>query len=225
MKMRRVTPVVAMVVAGLLIGPGVVTAGAAGGPLAPASPNTYKELSAKWWQWAASTPGTADGPFGNGNVDCGVNQPKGNTWLLEASAPAADRSCAIPAGTRLFFPVVNLECSSLEADPFFGGSVAERQACVQKEAFTLVPLLAELDGTALVSDFTAGTVISPNFPINAVAGNVFGIPEGRGFSVSKGTWLLLAPLSSGCHELHFAGSVPAFQVTFEATYHLNCPPT
>ena len=216
MRITRTSAAVAIAIAATFLNTGIATSTAASGPLAPAHPATYKQLSAKWWQWAASTPFREDGPFGQRGTDCGQNQPNGHTWFLAGSfaLDPAVRSCNIPAGTRLFFPVATVECSSLEGGtPFFGGTVAERRACVEQELFAFVPLFAELDGEAIVPDLNAYTVVSPNFPLVAVADNPAGIPAGRGFAVSKGIWLLLAPLSPGEHTLHFAGQFtdPAFE--------------
>ncbi len=180
------TAAVAIALAAIFLNPGSATSSAASGPLARA-PATYKQLAAKWWKWAASTPFSEDGPFGERGTDCGQNQPNGNTWFLAGSfGDPADRSCDIPAGTRLFFPVVTVECSSLEPAPFFGGTVAERRACVEQELFAFVPLFAELDGEAVVPDLNAYTVVSPNFPLVAVADNPAIIPEGRGFAREQG---------------------------------------
>jgi hypothetical protein len=222
MKITRTSAAVAVALAALFVDPGNANAGRLASPLAPASSASYKELSAKWWQWAASMEFSEDGPFGQSGTDCGQNQPNGNTWFLAGSVgDPAERTCEIPAGKRLFFPVVNVECSSLEPAPFFGGTVAERRACVQQDDFAFAPLFAELDGEPIVPDLDAFTFVSPNFPMVAVGGNPFGIPPGSGFSVSRGVWLLLAPLSPGEHTLHFAGTFPAFGFTPEATFHLT----
>jgi hypothetical protein len=222
---RRAAAVVVALTA-VFLSPRIAMAGDATTEVAPLDVAAYAQLSAKWWQWAASTPFSEDGPFGTLDTDCGENQPNGNTWFLAGSfGPAADRTCAIPAGTRLFFPVVNVECSSLEeGTDFFGGTVAERRACVEQPLFAFEPLFATLDSAPIVPDLTAYTIVSPNFPITAVDGNPAGIPAGRGFAVSRGVWLLLEPLSPGTHELHFAGRLldPAFGgFTPEATYHLT----
>jgi hypothetical protein len=123
----------------------------------------------------------------------------------------------------LFIPVINLECSSLEAPPFFGATVGDRRACLQNPELAFTPLVAELDGTRIVGDFGPYTVTSPNFRLVAVAGNPL-IPPGTGFSVSAGTWLLLAPLSPGVHTLHVVGAVPAFDFVSTATYELTVEP-
>ncbi len=61
-----------------------------------------------------------------GNVDCGVGQ-QGHVWFLTGTfneSGVVSRTCRIPAGTALFFPVLNVECSTLEAPPFFGADAA-----------------------------------------------------------------------------------------------------
>lgn len=69
---------------------------------------TLAEWSALWWQWMVSIP-VADNPqMAQGEVDCGVGQ-QGPVWFL-AGAPSgvtAQRSCTVPRGKALFFPVFN----------------------------------------------------------------------------------------------------------------------
>jgi len=213
-------------VVALFVGSTAVSAWGEGGVLAPSNPASYQELSAKWWQWAASTVSGDTGPFGSGEVRCGENQPTDKTWFLAGTFSAsAARSCDIPAGTQLFLPIINVECSSLESAPFFGATVAARRACVEQDLFSIGPasLKAELDGHDIVSDhnYRPFTVESPNFPLVALDGNAAGIPPGRGFSVSRGVWLLLAPLSRGEHTLHFEGAFPNVPFAASATYELR----
>jgi hypothetical protein len=207
MKITRTAAAVAAAPTAVFMNTSIAMSGGTSSPLAPADSASDKELSAKWWQWAASTPFSEVGPFGQFGTDCGENQPNGNTWFLAGSfGDPAERSCEIPAGTRLFFPVVNVECSSLETGtPFFGGTVAERGACVQQALFAFEPPFAELDGEPIVSDLDAFTVTSPNFPTAAAPDNAAFIPAGRGVALSRGVWLL-PPLGPGDHELHFGAA-------------------
>jgi len=223
MSMPRHPVVTAIVAAVLAVGSGAASAHSDDSVLAPASPAEYQELSARWWQWAASTPFSAQGPFGQAGTDCSQSQPAGHTWFLAGQFTdlPAERTCTIPAGTLLFLPLINVECSSLEGPPFQGDTPAQRRACVQKADFDMIPLAAELDGEPITAHLPTRTVISPDFRIRAVDGNPASIPTGSGFSTSKGIWLLLAPLSPGKHLLHFAGAIPAFNFAPEATYHLT----
>jgi hypothetical protein len=127
----------------------------------------------------------------------------------------------IPAGKRLLLPIINVECSSLEAAPFRGVTVAARRACVEHPLFAFSDLAATLDGQPIVPDLADFEVTSPNFPIVAVPNNPAIIPPGSGFSVSKGVWLLLAPLSPGVHEISFTGNFAGLNFRPTATYHLT----
>lgn len=200
------------------------TASPGSSALAPVNPAAYKELSAKWWQWAASLPPTVGGPFDQGSINCGENQPAGNVYFLAGvtSGPVV-RTCEIPAGKRLFLPVINVECSDLEDDPFFGGTPAERRACVENPLFTPSELVATLDGQSIVPDLQDFEVVSTNFPFTPVAGNPFGIFPGSGSSVSRGVWLLLAPLSPGEHTIVFSGFFAKFPFRTTETYHITIP--
>ena len=64
-----------------------------------AHPNgaSYAEWSARWWQWAFGTAGTPGGPFDEGSIDCGADQPEdtcGSSPVRSTSA-AANRVAAL----------------------------------------------------------------------------------------------------------------------------------
>jgi hypothetical protein len=195
--------------------------------VAPPDVPSYKELSAKWWQWAASTAKSEDGPFSAKGPNCGENQPNGKVFFLagQFTSETTEKVCEVPRNKWLFLPVINVECSSNEVGTiWYGGTVAERRDCVNQYDFAPVysTLYAELDDGSIVpqDQLKNYLVTSPNFPINAVSENAAWIPEGKGFSVSKGVWLLLAPLSPGEHIITFGGeNVGGFSTA--ATYTIT----
>lgn len=75
---------------------------------------TYGEWSAAWEQWADSIPVANHPLFDNG--DCSVGQ-SGNVWFLGGKFCANNatncgynnvvRSCSLPAGKALYFPIFN----------------------------------------------------------------------------------------------------------------------
>ena len=91
---------------------------------------TVRELSAAWWQWALSIPASVN-PLGDptGSL-CGVGQ-HGKVWFLGGTLDGspANRSCKVPAGTAIFFPVINAECSVIEDQTL--QNKAELQACAK----------------------------------------------------------------------------------------------
>ena len=65
------------------------------------------ELSAQWWQWLLSNPEKDNPNLDISGDDCMVGQ-RGSIWFLAGTfGGAASRTCSIPQGTTLFFPVVN----------------------------------------------------------------------------------------------------------------------
>src|SRR5215813_2675062 len=67
------------------------------------------ELSAEWWQWALSIPTSVNPLTDTTGADCMVGQ-RGAAWFLAGvffTGGTVTRTCSIPQGTRLFFPVIN----------------------------------------------------------------------------------------------------------------------
>src|SRR5436309_2476440 len=102
--------------------------------------NTYDVLSVEWWLWFFMEP-TPDNPVAG--APCSNGQ-SGNVWFLLGGPPAVD--CTIPAGTALFFPIVNTECSSLEPFPFHGDTPQQRQDCAKAWIDNVTDLAATIDG-------------------------------------------------------------------------------
>jgi hypothetical protein len=180
---------------------------------------TYAEWSARWWQWAVSMP-LDHNPL-NDTADCSTAQ-LGKVWFLGgAFGPDAKpiRECNVPVGKALFFPIVDVDCSSLELPPFFGGTPEERRACVRAMVDTVFDLAAEIDGVS--QDLTNYRATSPDFHFVVPDNNVLFVPAGSGDMAADGYYLLLAPLSKGQHTIHFKGTfgTPSFSV--EETYHLT----
>jgi hypothetical protein len=190
---------------------------------------TYAQWSVAWWQWVFDTRFDA-GPFGDGPVDCSVNQPNPNVLFLAGpfnSSGTIDRTCTetLTTSTYIFLPVVNAECSNIEGAPFFGADAAARRACAT--GFKLNALRASVDGKPVtqLKDFT---VTSDDFAFTAIADNP-GIadvnpahtPPWTGSSTSSGVWLMLEPLAPGDHTIQFQGKFPLFKYTLDVTYHVT----
>jgi hypothetical protein len=66
---------------------------------------TYEQLTAEWWQWLTAIP-AATSP--NADGDCSQNQ-SGDVFFLGGNFGGSSvRSCTIPEGKGLFFPVLNV---------------------------------------------------------------------------------------------------------------------
>lgn len=197
---------------------------------------TLGEWAAEWWQWAFSIPMTIHPLFDK--TDCSTGQ-SGPVWFLGGSfvSNTAVRSCTIPAGTFLFFPILNGEDSSLEesngdgcSDPTFGGdTIVGVRRCAESYE-NGVTVTAEIDGVSVRDIAERYRVQSPAYSFTLPADNVLKAttssthhyPKGTYFpSVNDGYYLMLAPLSPGFHLIHFHGiGSPGSGFTLDVTYHL-----
>ncbi len=180
---------------------------------------TYAEWSALWWQYYLELP-AAENPIADpSGTQCHVGYVE-QVGLLFGSLNTVH--CTIPAGTMLFTPASLVECSTLEAPPFYGGNEAELRACARSFRFT--DLHAALDGVA-IRNMEYYLVESPVFEFTTPEDNIFGIPSGAtGQAVSYGAFLMLKPLPVGEHTLTIGGTTSIFDFTGEITYHITVVP-
>jgi len=199
---------------------------------------TYGGWSNAWWQWALSIPASVNPLFDTTGANCGEGQ-SGPVWFLAGTTggPPVTRSCTVPAGKALFFPIVNFVNNNLGIP---GSTVCP------PTTFTVDQLHQQLDGliksvttleaqvdTVSIQDiqsYRAGTdnstfsitLPSDNF-FSKITGGACPIPAGTyEEQVSDGYYLMLAPLKPGTHTIHFIGATsPPSPFTTEVTYNLT----
>ena len=139
-------------------------------------------MATDWWLWVLGTTKETGGPFDEGAVHCAVHQP--NPGVLFLAAPfnmssTVERVCTDPvdAGTQIFFPVITVECSDKEADPFFGASADDRRLCVENKLFNPSKLRVKVDGRSLAVSGRKYEFIPPDFAFDSVEGNPTGLQE------------------------------------------------
>ena len=190
---------------------------------------SYSEWSARWWQWFFSLPLDKSPLFGT--ADCRVGQ-SGNVWFL-GGGPNPRPACTVPAGTALFFPIINTECSTLPGDNSGDTTEGGLRSCASSLAnlVDVNSLSATLDGVP-ITDLSHHRVHSPLFafgPLPGPSDNNLGYyftgnltPAGTvGLSVGDGFYLMLRPLPPGHHVLHFHGEIPTFSYVVDMTYQLT----
>jgi hypothetical protein len=180
----------------------------------PAVAPPRASLTALWWKAYVSIPASEDPAS---RCDLGVDKV---VFLNGTTGGSVSRSCALPAGTTILVPLINIECSSLEDPPFFGATAPERRACAKGFADGFTDLVLEIDGVA-VGDLTRLRVPSAPFAFSPVEGNMFAIPAGTGGSASDGYWALIGPLAPGTYHVHFGGSYPPGAFSTDTTYTLT----
>jgi hypothetical protein len=190
---------------------------------------TAGDLAAAWWQWALSKPADVNPLFGGdpdySQAQCNgepVTATQGDIWFLAGSGTGepVERTCSMPAGTRLFFPVVDY--AWVFTDP---ETDTDKQARKATQAFM----------TSLLSDpgFRKSMVVTVDgkevhrivrgkshfFAVQLPENNVFGEPAGTYRAFADGFWVTLPPLSEGEHTIHWEMTSSAFSQ--DVTYHLT----
>ena len=202
---------------------------------ARADSDSHKRLSAEWWQWALSIP-VADNPLLDTNGDkCMVGQ-RGEHWFLAGSfnGGAVARTCSVPEGAKVFFPVIN----SINLDvPNVCGQGPERIPVADLRAASAAfiagasNVAAELDGVPVEH---IRRIKSPVFAAAFAEDNLFdapcaslgGVPAGI-YSpvVDDGLYVRLKPMKAGRHTLHFHAENVSQGFVLDVTYTLNVVPS
>ena len=199
---------------------------------------SYQEWSAKWWQWSLEQstnhlelvggPGICNGPASQVQFLAGVYLPGPGGVSIET------RKVNIPAGTPLFFPILS-SWDDNSGCPTFTTFTADELAAQVAGMWSSVTLTSwTIDGVAVpgLSDpaTTAYLVATPAFSYttaqkdNVLAG-LFGdtcIDGGTTIypAVAEGVYLMLSPLKSGKHTIHFIGQVGPYlneNITYDIT--------
>ncbi|MCX5195044.1 hypothetical protein OOK31_14220 [Streptomyces sp. NBC_00249] len=148
-------------------------------------------LAARWWKWALSAPADQSPVADTTGAYAGRRQPQDVWFLAGTYGGRVVRRCSIPAGRRLFFPVLNTQRMVV---PFV----------TKPWRMEITRASAALNSSPLdVSEFA-----SPVFQI-------MGIPR-----VAWGLWCALDPLPPGQFVLEIdASAANGFWV--DTTYHLT----
>jgi hypothetical protein len=172
---------------------------------------TYGEWTAMWWQWVLTIP-TKDNPVVDENGEkCAVGQNNLDVWFLAGTGGGeVARTCTIPSGKAIFFPVLNVECDYLS--DLAHKTEADLRKCAKDDQDKATNLQATIDGVA-IPDLNMYRVQSPLFNLTIPKDNAMGIPPGSTQAISDGFWVLLKPLPVGKHEIHFSGSLVDFTTT------------
>jgi hypothetical protein len=212
----------AFITALALLVPLLMSQSAAAAPGSPSEGASLSELTARWWQWDLAIPVPANPSFDMPGANCDIQQSARAFFLAGSAAfEPVTRTCSLPSDTPILVPLINVECSDVEAPPFFGATVRERRDCaraiiddVGRDTLVLV-----VDGRSLASEIER--VQSTPFRFSMPADqNILGLPGVTGGrAASDGYWALLPGLAEGQYTLHFEAKY--FEVAQDVTYVLN----
>jgi hypothetical protein len=200
-------------------------------PARPALADDLRELSAEWWQWAFSIPGPDNPLLDTTAAECVVGQ-RGPVWFLAGDLglePGQPRTCTVPEGKPLFFPVIT---SGQFDSPNLCGQDANSLSVADMRANNAAFVDGATNMRVLVDGVRAGRlerVRSRVFDVALPADNVFvelGItPCPTGIyspTVADGFYVLLEPLDVGTHTLVVHAESGAF--VFDVTRILTVAP-
>ena len=190
------------------------------------------ELAADWWQWALSEPTATNPLVGSyeGGPQCDgrpLGDVPGKKWFLAGSfdGSAVERTCTMPVGTQLFFPVGNVVF--LITEPGETEEIARDYVNDFMDAVLADPefsMVVTVDGREVKSKRIV-RADSPLFTATLPEDNLFsaccGLPAGEYDAVADGLWAALPPLPPGEHTIHFEISAPSLGFSQDNTYHLT----
>lgn len=192
----------------------------------------YPEWAATWWKWVLeNTNSHFYKPDGDpSQVQC-VEIEK-NVWLLfgtfSQSGAHVERSCTVPTGSALVFPLINVSYSAWPDDPPETRTEPAVRAMVAgiKDS---VQIVATIDGTSVeapLNYFETSTLFAVTAP--AELANPYGRPAGEVWepSVDAGYYLFLHPLTPGQHTIAWVATRndPAGQIAQDVLYTVIVKP-
>lgn len=189
---------------------------------------SYAEWSARWWKWALELPPVANHPFNDDpGFDVTMGQ-SGEVWFLAAPFGTVVRTCTIPADKALFVAIINAEASDLEG---LGNNEADQITNAHYLASHIITaaLNFTVDGNVIDNISSSYLFVSPQFSFVAPTPWYFGATGGNGTAVGDGYYVMVKPLSSGQHTIHFGGEFLFtlandgfdLDLPLDMTYHLT----
>jgi hypothetical protein len=188
---------------------------------------TYGEWATLWWKWAIETPASINAVIDPTGARCAVNQRK-DVWFLASNfnGGTISRSCSVPKGTALFFPIVNDFYGAFTTDPAEQRTEAflrSQVKCIEGAGVT-----ASIDGHVVAN---ASRYLEKSALFSAVlpTDNVFGVTTADipqltlSPAVDEGYYLFIEPLPPGQHQIRFSAAVGSSSCALpsDVTYNLT----
>jgi hypothetical protein len=182
---------------------------------------TLEDWASKWWQWVYGQPKGSNPVVDDyqGNM-CKNGQDNENVWYLAGSFinnSNVIRSCTVPLGKAILFPVSVAECSVSKSNWWNSlfSNITEKlwKTCDAK----MVKMNSIVDGQIVNPLYVKSSkMFELAFPQN----NVKNVEPGVKQAVSKGYWLMIGPLPLGMHNIT-SYAVDSHNFRSNITYYLT----
>jgi hypothetical protein len=194
----------------------------------------YRAKARAWIEWALEQPWSTGPVVDEDGHACAQGQ-SGNTWFLAGTAGGAvQRSCTIPHGKKLFFPLLDYwvaaRAENVDTDEELQHYLDFVAGWFESQHAATCSLTLRIDGQDLLPDFETmdeelfAQELDP-FPVELQADNFGTGPAGTRTTTTAGHWALLHPLPPGDYVLELGGAQcdDDDEVIFEtsATYALH----
>lgn len=160
------------------------------------------EWSIIWWKWLLGIPQETSPARDETGENCALSQTDPNVWFLtQTGSGPAERSCTIPAGRAILFPVAINECSFAENVEL--RTEKELLDCA-RSGNEVTHIKAVVDGIP-IEDLRSYRVSTGIFNVTLAANNIFGVPNCpcETQAVSDAFMVFLEPLPPGRHTLEW----------------------
>lgn len=179
---------------------------------------SWEEWTAEWWRWALSSPKDQNPITDTNGQHASINQ-SGPVWFLAGTfGGLLERTCEIPAGKAIFFPISCNETSFAECPNFTAED--ELREFAKKDIDQVKTIMATINGERL-PDSDIRRLQCASFELTLPQENVVGGSPGKTVSASDGYWVFLKPLPICRHEIHFFSSCRIGTQWIEARYHIT----
>ncbi len=188
---------------------------------------SYSRWASEWWQWVLETPASENPLLDTTGAKCKVGQ-RGYVWFLAGSVGTAhvSRRCEVPAGSALFFPLLNNLYAAVKGDP---ANTKTEAYCRAQVEYVINPgntLALQIDRKP-IQGLRALAERSVLFDAQLPADNIFGLvsadPSVRLLSPAcdAGYFVFLSPLPPGRHTVRWVTRTADGSFGQDIIYHLD----
>jgi hypothetical protein len=172
---------------------------------------SYGRWAADWWEWALGIPGAVN-PIADATGEHCAQRQVDTVWFLAGSfsPDPVVRSCEVPAGKSLFFPLINSFYGAFLNDP--PATRTEEFIRAASSCTEAAQIAVSINGFRVPQPtrfFTGPTgSLSPLFNVQLPPDNLFGVDESivpelvLSPSGEQGYYLFVRPLLVGNHVIH-----------------------